>query len=499
MHDKTSDIDLVDKTGSNHGIKILVVDDESHWLKTFHRILESEKYSILSAQDSTSALAIVESGDIDLIIADLTLPDIDGIDLMRQVKHIYPDMDYIIVTGHGSIKTAVTAIKEGADDYITKPFDREQLLLSVDRTIEHRRLKKQLKNLQEQLSDRFGMENIVGRSKAMIKLFRTARKVADSEATILIQGESGTGKELLAKAIHYNSRRREKPLVTVDCASLPPHLLQSELFGHVKGAFTGAVSSRRGLFEESRDGTIFLDEIGDISPSMQLSLLRVLQEGEIRPVGSDKVAKVNTRVIAATNKPLQEAVAAGEFRRDLYYRLAVITLKIPPLRERIEDIPELGQFFLEKYNERNKKAVKSISPSAMNHLLSYRWEGNVRELENVIERAIVLAEGDIITLDLLPAEMISGAGGIHSEEYSAPQNNDIGIDSADFSDDAVSALKKEGRSLWEISQQASSESEKGAIEEALRKTAGNKSRAAKLLKISRGALYQKLREYQIDM
>jgi DNA-binding NtrC family response regulator len=403
------------------------------------------------------------------------LPGLDGIALHKEAKKIDPDLSYIIVTGKGTINSAVTAMRMGVDDFITKPFDREQLLISVERTLNQNRMKRELRSLRAQIIDKFGMENIVGKSRIMMRLLDTARKVARSEATILIEGESGTGKEILAKSIHYLSTRANGPLVAIDCASLPLELLQSELFGHIKGSFTGAMQNRRGLFEEAREGSIFLDEIGEIPASIQLSLLRVLQEREIRPVGSDKSVPVNVRIISASNRRLKEAVEKGHFRRDLYYRLAVITLEIPPLRERKEDIPALCQFFLERYSQRNRKNVTGISPGAMNLLLNYRWEGNVRELENVIERAVVLTEGMEITPDLLPEEIQEKAG----------MGMEIKFD-------------YQNMSLKEICHQASTVMERDAIVKALKKAGGNRKRAAEILGISRSSLYNKLKELKMS-
>ncbi len=451
---------------------ILAVDDELNWLKVLNKTLESAGYQVVCVSSGELALKKLEKNFYDLVIADLAMPKITGIQLLKEAKTLAPDAGFIIITGRGSIKSAVTAIKEGADDYITKPWERDELLHHVELALNSSRLKRELKNLRGQIQQKFGLNNMVGRSPRMMRLFETARKVADSEATVLIQGESGTGKELLARATHLLSPRSNGPLVTLDCASMPLELLQSELFGHLKGAFTGAHRSRRGLFEEARAGTIFLDEINDIPPPLQLSLLRVLQEREIRPIGSDKTVPVDVRVISASNRNLKQVVEQGEFRRDLYYRLAVITLEIPPLRERTEDIPTLAQHFLEKYSEVNHKKVIRISSNALNYLLAYRWEGNVRELENVIERAVVLTEGDTINADLLPREITEGRAEIDSEE--------------------------EPLNLKQVSAKASAAMEIEAINSALKKSRGNKKLAAQLLGISRGSLYNKLKEYDLN-
>lgn len=474
MHDKNTDVIIEQPQVEEYTFNILVVDDEPHILRVYQKALESANYRVNTAGDGKEALQKIGENFFDLIIADLSMPELDGIELLREARKIDPDIPYIIVTGHGTIKSAVTAMKAGADDFLTKPFDRSQMLIIVERTLNRNKLKLELRTLKRQLTSQFGMENLVGKSRPMMKLFETARKVAQSEATILIEGESGTGKELLAKSIHYNSLRRENPLVTIDCASLPLELLQSELFGHVKGSFTGAIQNRRGLFDEARGGTIFLDEIGEIPNALQLSLLRVLQEREIRPVGSDKPVPVDVRIISASNSKLKEKVDKGDFRLDLYYRLAVITLEIPPLRERSEDIPTLCKFFLNRYNQRNNKNIQKISPAVMNAFLNYKWEGNVRELENIIERAVVLAEGDEITTDLLPESM-------HIK-------TDSGIE-LKFPDEDLP--------LKEMCARASAVMEREAIIKALKRSNGNKKKAAELLGISRGSLYNKMNEYKI--
>ena len=479
MHYQTPNLNTEGSRTDNSSIRILAVDDEDHMIRVFRSVLESVDYQVETASSGRSALDKLQQDIYDLVITDLTLTDVDGIQLLQEAKRLHPDISVIIVTGYGTIASAVDAMKMGADDYITKPFERDQLLISVEGTLEKYRMRRELRYLRGYLEERYGLHNMVGRSKTMNRLFATARKVANSEATILIQGESGTGKELLAKAIHFNSARRNQPLVTIDCGSMPLELLQSELFGHIKGSFTGALRNRRGLFEEARGGTIFLDEVGEIYEPLQLSLLRVLQEREIRPIGSDSTVKIDVRIISASNKNLKESVEKGRFRRDLYYRLAVITLGIPPLRERREDIPELIQFFLEKFNKRNNSSISRISPGAMSLLLAYQWEGNVRELENVIERAMVLADSDTITPILLPEEILGGK----PDEI---DNDRRGI-----------VVTDENLTLKEISSQASAATEREAILRALEKSAGNKKKAAELLGISRGSLYNKMKALRI--
>ena len=453
---------------------ILAVDDEERYHRVYRMPLEKAGYQVDTAYNGIEALNLMENNVYDLIIADQSMPDMDGLQLLDAVRHKYPDIAYIIVTGKGTIKSAVAAIKSGADNYLSKPVDKEELLLNVEAALEKRWMAQEIKYLRKHVEIQFGMDKLVGRSHPMQKLFQTSRKIADSEVSVLLQGESGTGKELLAKAIHFNSPRRNNPLVTIDCGSMPLELLQSELFGHIKGAFTGATRTRRGLFEEARGGTIFLDEIGEVPESLQLGLLRVLQEREIRPIGSDKSVSIDVRVISASNKTLKEEVEKGRFRRDLYYRLAVITLEIPALRNRREDIPTLVKFFLDRYNQRNNKNVLHVSPDAMSLLYSYYWEGNVRELENVIERAVVLADGESLTPDMLPEEFHSAESQNITDQY--------------FSE----------YSLKEISSKASASMERNAIIKALKSCDGNKKKAAAMLGISRASLYNKFKLYNID-
>lgn len=446
---------------------ILIVDDEQHIRTVFKKILDPEGFLIHTAENGEAAVRLMENEIYDLIIADQRMPYMDGLELLKYSRRNYPETCFMILTGEGDVNSAVQAMKDGADDYITKPLERMRLLNIAHSEMEKQMMKRELKVLRTEVQSKYGLDKLIARSKVMRKLYSLAEKVAESEATILLQGESGTGKELMAKTIHYNSPRRNNPLVAVDCASMPLELLQSELFGHFKGAFTGAISNRRGLFEEARGGTVFLDEIGDVPEALQQSLLRVVQERMIKPVGSDKMVPIDVRIIAATNRNLKGAVEEGRFRKDLYYRLAVITLELPPLRERREDIPALATYFLEQFCAKNGKGSMTISPAAMSYLYSYNWEGNVRELENVLERAVVLAEGDVLTPDLLPKEITEGTS------EGEPENKSV--------------------SLKHISTIASSSMEKKAITDALKDSNGNKLRAAEMLGISRASLYNKMR------
>ena len=339
-----------------------MVDDEENMLRLFHKILSREGYAVQTVSSATEALRRIREEKYDLILSDLKMPLVSGLDLMEEVKHLHPDLPFVVMTAYGSIKSAVEAMKAGAFDYLTKPFQKDDLLIVVTKALKVSRLQDEVVRLREELKAREGFKEIIFKSKAMETVFKLISKVADSPATILIQGESGTGKELIARAIHDLSSRRRGPFIAVDCSILPEPLLQTELFGHVKGAFTGAAKDKKGLFLAADGGTLFLDEIGNISPAVQLNLLRVLQEKEIKPVGSVTSFKVDVRVVAATNVDLGEAIRKGWFRKDLYYRLAVVSLTVPPLRERVDDIPLLAHHFLRKYGRAYQKELAEISP-----------------------------------------------------------------------------------------------------------------------------------------
>ncbi len=377
-------------------VKILVVDDEEIVRKSCHRILEDfNNMAVLEASSATQALELLKKEDIDIVLSDLKLPDLSGLEVLRQVKEQDPYIEVLIITGHGTVNTAVEAMKLGAYDYIEKPFRPDELKALVLKALERRRLRRENVLLKKELTTHY-IKNIVGKSKAMEQVFKLISTVAPTSSIVLITGESGTGKELVAQAIHYNSPRKDRPFVVVDCGSIPGELLESELFGHKKGAFTGAVSDKKGLVEQAEGGTLFLDEIGNLPLSLQTKLLRLLQEREYRPVGGKELKKANIRVIAATNQDLKEMVKKGQFREDLFYRLNIFPIHIPPLRARKEDIPLLANHFFEKYSKELSRDVKKISAEAMKKLIEYDWPGNVRELENTIQRAILLAESDTI-------------------------------------------------------------------------------------------------------
>ncbi|MFH1672373.1 MAG: sigma-54 dependent transcriptional regulator [Pseudomonadota bacterium] len=449
--------------------KILVVDDEEHMLKLFEKILTKEGHKVRTAANGNEAVAILDDETFDLMISDLKMPVLGGMDLLKEVKARYPDIPFIVITAYGTIGSAVEAMKAGAFDYLTKPFQKDNIRLVVRKALQYCELHKEVIRLREELKGKDGVEEIIVKSKAMQELFELVAKVADSQATVLIQGESGTGKELIARSVHNLSSRRNKPFIAVDCGVFPEHLLQSELFGHVKGAFTGAVKDKKGLFIAADGGTLFLDEIGSISPTVQLNLLRVLQEKEVRPVGSIKSIKGDVRVVAATNVDLEQAIHEGRFRRDLYYRLAVVTVKVPPLRERKEAIAPIAYHFMRKYAAIYNKDLSDITPEAMHAIMENTWPGNVRELENVMERAVLLSTGPLIDEASLPASIMQE--GVDGDKRAQP-------------------LKSATRTV-------SHKAEREAILKALRDSKGNKTKAAQLLGISRSSLYNKIGELGI--
>lgn len=449
--------------------KILVVDDEPNMLLLFTQALGKNGYAIETAGSGEEAAARLDEEAFDVVISDLMLPGMDGLDLLQKVASLTPAPPLIVMSAYGTIPSAVKAMKEGAYDYLAKPLQMEEVDLVITRALEHSRLKREVEQLRDQVEVQSGFGHLLGKSKKMRDLFRLIAIVANSHSTVLIQGESGTGKELVARAIHYNSPRAKTPFVAVDCGAVPETLLESELFGHVRGAFTGAIQSKRGLIEEADGGTLLLDEIGDTTIVFQTKLLRVLQEKEVRPVGSNRSVKVDPRIIAATNKNLKEAITKGTFREELYYRLAVVTLHIPPLRERREDIPLLAVHFLKHYCALNDREIKTFTPEAMRLLLEYPWPGNVRELENVVERAVLLTSGREINAHALSL----------TEDHARPRGEAI------------------GPSLKQVAKETTDIIVKEKILEALGYSHGNKSRAAQRLGISRASLYNKLKLYHI--
>jgi two-component system, NtrC family, response regulator HydG len=384
---------------------ILILDDEPDIARSWVKILESAGYRCLATTEPEEALRLLESERPDLLLTDLRMPGLDGMEMLRRARQIDPQMPVLMLTGYASVESAVAAVKAGAFDYLSKSFSNDQLRLTVERALTKRRLELEVHHLRDQLRGVFGFENIVGRSAALQQVLELVRKAARSDANILILGESGTGKELIARAIHANSPRAAQPFVPVDCASLPENLLESELFGHEKGAFTGAVAAKQGLMEAAHRGTLFLDELGELPLGLQAKLLRALQERQIRHVGGTRQIDVDVRIVSATNRDLGTLVGAGKFRDDLYYRVDVIDMVLPPLRERSDDVELLATHFLRKYAQGAQAAVKGFEPEAMIALETYSWPGNVRELQNVIERSCALAEGEMITLAELPAHL----------------------------------------------------------------------------------------------
>ena len=393
--------------------RVLVVDDEPDMVENCARILEREGYEALTATDPRRGLVMLESERPDLLLTDLKMPEIDGMALLRRAHELDPALPVIMITAFATIESAVAAVREGAFDYLPKTFSVDQLRVAVDRALRHRGLQRENRNLKDQLAQIYGLENIVGRSPAMSRVFELVRKAARSEANILVVGESGTGKELIARAIHANSPRVGKPFVPVDCASLPEQLLESELFGHEKGAFTGAVRSKPGLVEVAHGGTVFLDEIAELPVALQVKLLRALQERQIRRVGGTSLVDVDVRLVSATNRDLREATAKGQFREELYYRVNVIAIQLPPLRERAGDVRLLVQAFLMRYGDGR---INDIEAEAMATLERYPWPGNVRELQNVVERACALTEGERITSRDLPDYVLGGEASVRAPD-----------------------------------------------------------------------------------
>ncbi|NRB28850.1 MAG: sigma-54-dependent Fis family transcriptional regulator, partial [Roseibacillus sp.] len=426
---------------------------------------------IALAGDGHEALSILDGASIDLVLCDLKMPGMDGLELVQRIHETQPDLPCIVITGHGGPEQSVEALGAGAFWYLEKPFEQERLdtvRALVKQAIEHGRLKTEIRHLQKELRSRYKFDSIVGKSAALMQTLATVEKVADTDSTVLITGESGTGKELLARALHYNSHRANRPLITVNCGAIPEELLESELFGHVKGAFTGATPDRKGRFALAHGGTIFLDEIGDMSPNLQVKLLRVLQERTFDPVGSSQPVQVNVRVIAATHQDLPQLIEERKFREDLYYRLNVLPIHAPPLRERPEDIPLLVSHFLDIICQERGGRADCISDGAMERLIAYGWPGNVRELENTVERMAVLCSESEIGLDDLPDTMRS----------------------SEVTQISVPRLPSEGLSLG----QAVDELERGLIRQALERTHWNKNQAARLLDMNRTTLLEKIKK-----
>ncbi|MFH1830337.1 MAG: sigma-54 dependent transcriptional regulator [Pseudomonadota bacterium] len=458
--------------------RVLIVDDEVAIRKALERFLSAMKYTVFTAEDGEVALSILQNETIDLALVDLVMPKMDGVELIRRMKREQSDIIPIVLTGFGTITSAVDAIKAGAYHYLTKPFELDDIAALINTALEHKQLKAENRLLKTQLRDKYRFENIIGQSDEMAAVFDLVEKVADTNSTILITGESGTGKELIARAIHYNSPRKEKSLVIVNCAAIPEELLESELFGHVKGAFTGAVMTHPGRLDAADGGTIFLDEIGDMTLKLQVKVLRVLQEQRFEPVGSTQSHQVDVRIIAATNHDLDRAVGEGRFREDLYYRLNVIPIHVPPLRERRSDIPLLLGHFIDKFGAETGKPIPNITQQALDKLIQYEWPGNVRELENLMERLLVLKKDDMIDVKDLPIK-IAGMPPL-------PQEVSMGKGQIDIPDGGISFKN------------AVADFEAKLIVGALKKTDGNKNKAAGLLHLNRTTLVEKIKKRHLD-
>jgi DNA-binding NtrC family response regulator len=402
---------------------ILIVDDEKSILDLLGMVFKKEGYRVVTNPGTAKAFEVLASDDVDLIISDIKMPQLDGMAFLKAVKHQRPDVPVIVITAFGSVKQAVEALKEGALDYVTKPFDIEELKILVAHGFEQRRLRAENVLLKKTFQDQSSFANMIGKSKAMQEVFHLIERVASTDSTVLIMGESGTGKEMAARAVHAHSRRSEHPFVSINCAALPENLLESELFGHTKGSFTGAISDKKGMFETATLGTIFLDEVGEMSPWTQVKLFRVLQERRIRRVGGTDEIPVDVRIIAATNQDLKKRIEEGKFREELFYRLNVISFEMPALRKRPEDIPLLIAFFLQKHCDKTGRKMKRLVPDVVGFLESYPWPGNVRELENLIERIVAVEERETVTLASLPADIIGAHRRIESPAVLKPGFN----------------------------------------------------------------------------
>ncbi len=446
------------------GGRIMIVDDEDNAREALHDLLSEEGFETLMARDGQEALDELEGFDPEVVLTDLKMPRVDGLELLERGRALAPHATFVVMTAFGSIDTAVEAIRKGAESYLTKPLDFDALLALVGRAIARSRLSAEAQSLRDRLDRAYRFDQIVGDHPSMQRLLKTVGQVASSRATVLIRGESGTGKELIAAAIHQNSRRKDKPLVKLNCASLAESLLESELFGHEKGAFTGASARRVGRFEQADGGTLFLDEISEIPRPIQVKLLRFLQERELERVGGNETLRVDVRVVAATNRDLRQMIADGEFREDLYYRLNVIELEVPPLRARPSDVPLLARYFVRRFAEENDRDVRGFTDEAMQALVHYPWPGNVRELQNAVERAVVLATGPQIGPELLPS-----------------------VEPGEARGEAGLSLLIPGITMAEL--------ERVAIEKTLDAVGGSTAKAAEVLGISRRKIQYRLREW----
>ena len=450
---------MSDFPSSHPAARLLIVDDEAGMCEFLEIMLQKNGYQVCSRQSAREAVKDLETGTFDLVISDINMPAMSGLELLRLIKEKSPGTEVIMITAYASPETAIEAMKRGAYDYITKPFNNDEILLTIEKALKNSQLQRENRQLRQELEKRYGFGNLIGKSPAMLKVYELIRRVAQTRANILVAGESGTGKELVARAIHYTGPRKDKPFVTVNCGAIPEQLMESEFFGHEKGAFTGAIKAKDGYFAAAEGGTIFLDEIGEIPPALQVKLLRVIQEKSFMRVGSTVEQEVDVQVVSATNRDLEDEVNTGNFREDLFYRLNVITIDLPPLRERSSDIPLLINHFLQKYNREYGRDIGSVSREALNLLMNYSYPGNIRELENIIERGIIMETGASITPASLPPTL------------TRPETNGTG---------AGLRLPPEGLDL----EKTLAEMERRFIHQALERCGHNKTKAAKLLGLS---------------
>lgn len=453
------------------GSTILIIDDDEGLRESLSIYLEKNSFNVYQASGAEKGIDIIKNNHIDLILLDIRMPGINGIKALKMINQINSALNVIIITGYGSIETAVEAMKEGAFDYVTKPFDLQELIKKINKALEVNYMVIKEKGIIKENIDENRFDNIIGKSDSMQELFQMIEKIAKNDVTVLILGESGVGKEMIAKSVHNHSKRSNGPFIKVNCAALPDSLMESELFGHEKGAFTGANRKKKGMFELADGGTIFLDEIGDMSIATQAKILRVLQEHEFRRVGGEVFLNTDVRVLAATNRDLKEAITENSFREDLYYRLNVIKIEVPPLRERREDIPLLSSYFFNKYSRKYKKKIHGLTPNAVHLLMCHEWAGNVRELENVIEQAVVLSENKVITIQDLPSEI---------------KSKDVDLKSSDH------------KGLKDITKNLTAEIEKKIILDTLEETGWSRNETAAKLEITPRTLYNKIKEYELD-
>lgn len=456
--------------------RILVVDDEESIREFLEIMLKKEGYEVTTAEDGLKAKEILSKKSFDMVISDMQMPNVTGIELLKYVKDSYPDIVFMMITAFGTTETAVEAMKMGAYDYVTKPFKIDEVRLNIHNALRSKNLETEVRILKKELVKEYSFQNMVGNSAPMHAIFDLVKRVSQSPTNVMITGESGTGKEVVAKAIHYNGPLKDKPFVTINCGAIPENLMESEMFGHKKGSFTGAIADKVGLFEVADSGTLFLDEVGELPLSIQVKLLRAIQERIIRRVGATEDMKVEVRIIAATNRNLEDMVAKGTFRQDLYYRLNVINIRTPALRERAEDIPLLASHFLKKYNDKLSKAIATISTEAMDILKKYNYPGNVRELENMIERTVALEAGSTILPESLPP-MVNTASG---RKMASSNEIDVGDDGLDL-DKVVGQIEKE------------------LLVKAIHAANGVKKKAAKLLKISFRSMRYRIEKYNLGI